>query len=196
MIVIACNTASSVAFENIKTSYPNTPIINVIDPVVKYISNQSIVKNVGIIGTKGTINSGVYSKKINEKNANIQVNTLATPLLAPMIEEGFINDKISKTVINNYLESPVLNKIEKIILACTHYPLIEDIVKKFYNDKVEVIDSASQVAKYINQSLRTKDLKSQQEAEYRFYVSDYTDSFEQSAKFFFNENIHLQEVIL
>jgi len=196
MIVIACNTASSVAYQNIKESCPDTTIVNVIDPVVRYLSKETNSKKVGIIGTKGTINSGVYSKKIKEKNPNTEVSTLATPLLAPMIEEGFINDTISQTVINNYLENPALKGIEKIILACTHYPLIENIVKKFYNNKVEVIDSASQVANYVLHSLETGNLKSDQQPEYRFYVSDYTDSFEQSAKFFFNENIHLEEVIL
>lgn len=196
MIVIACNTASSVAYQNIKEACPETTIVNVIDPVIEYLSKESPSKKVGIIGTKGTINSGVYSKKIKEKIANTQVRTLATPLLAPMIEEGFINDTISKTVINNYLEKPILSGIEKIILACTHYPLIENIVKEFYNNKVEVIDSASQVASYVKKTLEKENLKSQQQAEYRFYVSDYTDSFEKSAKFFFNENIHLEEVIL
>ena len=100
------------------------------------------------------------------------------------------------TVVNNYLENSILNGIEKIILACTHYPLIENIINEFYYNKVEVIDSASQVANYVRLSLEKVNLKTKQKPEYRFYVSDYTDSFEQSAKFFFNENIHLEEVIL
>ena len=196
MIVIACNTASSVAFQEIKQSCSNTIIINVIDPVVEYLNKGSDFKKIGIIGTKGTINSGIYPKKINEKNSNIQVSTLATPLLAPMIEEGFIYDTISKTVVDNYLENPVLSEIDKIILACTHYPLIENIITEFYDHRVEVIDSASQVANHVVRVLDKKKLKSEQQASYHFYVSDFTQSFEQSAKFFFNENIHLKEIIL
>lgn len=196
MIVIACNTASSVAYDVVKKTYPNTTIVNVIDPVIRYLNNQENSNNVGIIGTKGTINSGVYSRKIKKNKPDIKVKTLATPLLAPMIEEGFINDSISKTVVNNYLENPALVGIEKIILACTHYPLIEDIIKNYYNNKVEVIDSATQVANFISQSLKINQLLSNSQASYRFYVSDYTKSFEQSAKFFFDENIHLEEIIL
>ena len=94
------------------------------------------------------------------------------------------------------MENPVLGEIDKIILACTHYPLIENIITEFYDHRVEVIDSASQVANHVVRVLDKKKLKSEQQASYHFYVSDFTQSFEQSAKFFFNENIHLKEIIL
>lgn len=196
MIIIACNTASAVAYEHIKQECPNIKVVNVIDPIVEYLSKQKTSKKVGVIGTKGTINSNIYPKKINALMPNTEVCTLATPLLAPMIEEGFINDTISQTVVNNYLKDKKLKEIDKIILACTHYPLIETIVRKYYNNRIEIIDSASQVAKYIKTFLSKTDQLSQTKADYHFFVSDYTLSFEQSAKFFFNQNIKLEEIRL
>src|SRR5690606_19782547 len=102
-------------------------LVNVIDPVVAKVFQQSKSgEHIGIIGTKGTIKSGVYRKKIHDLNPLLKVSSMATPLLAPMIEEGFINDRISRTVLESYLSDKKLKGIDSIILACTHYPLIKN----------------------------------------------------------------------
>jgi len=194
MIVIACNTASSVAYDIVKKECPNIEIINVIDPIVNRITESKNDSTIGIIGTKGTINSQVYSKKIQSINKNIKVKSLATPLLAAMIEEGFFNDKISQAIVHNYLKDPALTNIKQLILACTHYPLIQDLISDFYTQEVDIIDSASQVALHIKEVLTEKKLLSQQSPSQRFFVSDYTLSFEKSAKLFFGEDILLEEV--
>ena len=196
MIVIACNTASSLAHETVIKACPNIEVVNVIDPVVDRITSSNRLSNIGIIGTKGTINSGIYPQKISAKNKNANVKSLATPLLAAMIEEGFITGKISEAIIHNYLNQKELNRIDQLILACTHYPLIQNLIENFYNDKVEIIDSASEVAKHIKTILEEKSLLSNEKAEHHFFVSDYTHSFDQSAKFFFGEDIRLEEVKL
>ena len=153
--------------------------------------------NIGVIGTKATIGSGIYTKKIKSMCESAKVNSLATPLLAPMIEEGFINEKISHTVIANYLSHSKLKNIDHLILACTHYPLIQSEINEYYNKSVNVIDSAQIVAKHIAQVLKKKNLLSNStEKEHHFYVSNYTKSFEKSAQFFFKENIKLEEVTL
>jgi len=193
MIVIACNTASSLAYESIKKLFPTIEIINVIDPVVNLIYKKK-PSCVGIIGTKGTINSKIYPKKIHEIAPKIKVKSLATPLLASIIEEGFFNDKISRVVLNKYLNKSELKNIDQLILACTHYPLIQKLIGKFYNNKIDIIDSASQVASHIKNVLEKKDLLSNKITGHRFFVSDYTKSFEESAKFFFGEDIYLEEV--
>ena len=113
-----------------------------------------------------------------------------------MIEEGFFNDQLSQTVINSYLNKPQLKDIDKLILACTHYPLIQKDIQDYYQGKVDIIDSASQVAESVKVLLEKKYLLSNQKAKYQFFVSDYTDSFEKSAKIFFHEEIHLEEVKL
>ena len=195
MIVIACNTASSVAYDIIKDKYQDIEIVNVIDPIINHISKYENHNIIGVIGTKGTINSGVYNKKIKSINNNIEVKSLATPLLAAMIEEGFFNDKISQAIVHNYLKDPALTGINKLILACTHYPLIKGLIKDYYSNEIDIIDSATEVAKHIKNILKDKKLLSlQANPRHRFFVSDYTQSFEKSAKFFFGENIQLEEV--
>ena len=194
MIVVACNTASSVAYETIKNEYPDIEIVNVIDPIVKLITTNIDTKTIGVIGTKGTINSDVYPHKIKSVNHNINVKSLATPLLAAMIEEGFFNDKISQAIVHNYLKDPALEGIEKLILACTHYPLIQEVIRDFYPQDIDIIESASEVALHIKDILTDKQLLANQSQKHRFYVTDYTLSFEKSAKFFFGEDIHLEEV--
>jgi glutamate racemase len=111
-----------------------------------------------------------------------------------MIEEGFFNDKISQAIVHNYLKDPVLADIKQLILACTHYPLIQDLISDFYTQEVDIIDSASQVALHIKKVLNEKKLLSQKSPNQRFFISDYTLSFEKSAKLFFGEDILLEEV--
>ena len=195
MIVIACNTASSLAYNSIKKAYPSIELVNVIDPVAQrsYVPNSCI----GVIGTKGTIQSNIYRQKINEKDQSIKVKSLATPLLAAMIEEGFFKEDISQAIIQNYLSKKELEGIEQLILACTHYPLIQQSINSYYKEKVTIIDSASEVAKHVQQVLSRKNLLSQRsEINDRFYISDYTKSFEESAKYFFGNDISLEEVSL
>ena len=196
LIIIACNTASSVAYDIVKQTAKGVPVINVIDPVVRHVANHCQNCHIGVIGTKGTTNSQVYPKKLRILNSKADVTSLATPLLAPMIEEGFFNDQLSETVIESYLSSSQLADIDKLILACTHYPLIQKAIQKYYDGKVDIIDSASQIAVAVRELLEKESLLSNQEPKYQFFVSDYTDSFEKSAKIFFHEEIHLEEVKL
>ena len=194
-IVIACNSASSVAFDVVKKEAKNISVFNVIDPVIKEVVKVCADYDIGVIGTKATIQSNVYEHKIIKLCNSSKVSSLATPLLAPMIEEGFINEDISHTVIANYLSNKKLSNIDHLILACTHYPLIHQEIKDYYNGKVTVIDSANIVAKYIAKQLEEDDLLNTIElTEHHFYVSNYTESFEKSARFFFQEEIQLKEI--
>ena len=150
-------------------------------------------KHISILGSTGSI--GVNALKIaGFLSKDIKVKSLATPLLASIIEEGFFNDKISRVVLNKYLNKSELKNIDQLILACTHYPLIQKLIGKFYNNKIDIIDSSSQVASHIKNVLEKKDLLSNKITGHRFFVSDYTKSFEDSAKFFFGEDIYLEEV--
>ncbi len=195
IIVIACNSASSVADESVTNTACNTSIFNVIDPVIAEASKISTKDNIGVIGTKATISSGIYEEKLKKLCRNRKIKSLATPLLAPMIEEGFINEEISNTIIANYLSSKQLKNINHLILACTHYPLIQQEIKKYYRNNVNVIDSANIIANYIQKKLEEDNLlNNEKSSEYNFYVSNYTDSFEKSAKFFFEEVIKLEQV--
>ena len=196
MIVIACNTASALAFEQVKKICADKAIaINVIDPVVEF-TTSSKAKSVGIIGTKNTILSDVYAKKIQSINNTITSHSLATPLLVPMIEEGFYQNKISQTILATYLEREELRAIDHLILGCTHYPLIEEEIKQYYKGTVDVINSARIVSKHVKNALMNVNLlnnESHTTTKHQFHLSDYTSSFEQSAQHFFGEKISLVE---
>lgn len=194
IILIACNSASSNAYEEVKAFVGDrAEVLNVIDPVVEYVGNDASLSNIGVIGTKATINSGSYSNGIRNLKPNTTVSSLATPLFVPMIEEGFIFDDISNGIIRSYLSRPELKDIDSLILACTHYPIIMNQINRFFNFKINIIDSAQIVAERLKLILTEKDLlNSTGKASHQFFVSDHTDYFEIIAKVFFGEKIELQ----
>jgi len=198
MIVIACNTASALAYETVKDFVGNKAlVVNVIDPLVQTVLANKKLKHIGVIGTKGTVKSDIYAKKLKAKKSSLQVSSLATPLLASMIEEGFFNNKISKTIIHDYLSRPKLKGVDALLLACTHYPLIRPEIESFYGGSTIVWDSAEVVANYVSKVLKSKKIASPQKtASHHFYVSDFTQSFEKSTKFFFTKKIKLEEISL
>jgi glutamate racemase len=197
MIVIACNTASALAFEAVKDFVGKRAlVVNVIDPVVQKISREKGLKKIGVIATKGTIKSGIHASKIKKANINQEVYGIATPLLVPMIEEGFFNNNISKSIIASYLSRPKIKNIDALILGCTHFPLIKPEIAAFYNPKIPLIDSADEVAEEVARLLKKNNLlnTSKKKPVHQFYVSDFTDAFEKSTRFFFSEAIRLHEV--
>ena len=195
MIVIACNTASSIAYETVKDFVGGKiPVVDVISPVVDLVTHTNSIHKVGVIGTKGTIKSDIYAKKIKAASKK-EVASLATPLLAPMFEEGFFNNKISRSVIASYLSSRKLAKIDALILACTHYPLIRTEVEEYYKGDVNIIDTAGVVADSVKAVLKKNNLLGKKKNPvHHFYVSDFTKSFEESTRFFFKNKIHLEKV--
>jgi len=195
VIVIACNSASSAAYELLKEYVrKDTHIINVIDPMVEFVLEHFPGKNVGLIGTKRTVQSNVYARKITEGKKNITLHSLATPLLAPMIEEGFFNNQISHEIIAQYLSDPALNNIEALILACTHYPLIKKEIDSFYQGKMTILDSSEIIAIALKKYLEKEGILNEQlTPQQHFLVSDYTESFEAAARMFFHEAVHLEK---
>lgn len=194
VIVIACNSASSAAYELLKEYVrKDAHIIDVINPMVTLVASRFSGKTVGLIGTRRTVQSGVYAQKINDTDKGITLHSLATPLLVPMIEEGFFNNKISLEIIAQYLNDPSLQAIDALILGCTHYPLIKKQIEQFYNGKVSVLDSSEVVASALKEYLDKNDLLNHGDAFHQFMVSDYTESFEASARLFFHESVQLEK---
>ena len=194
VIVIACNSASSAAYELLKEYVrKDAHIINVIDPMVNFVVNNFSHKKVGLIGTKRTVQSGIYQQKILEAHRGVELHTLATPLLAPMIEEGFFNNQISHEIIAQYLSDPELKNIDALILACTHYPLIKKEIQAYYPHPIPVLDSSFVVAESLADYLTTHHLNNTTgPGENHFFVSDYTEAFEASTRLFFSEKIRLE----
>jgi glutamate racemase len=196
-IVIACNTASAVAYNHLKTLYEGRiPIINVIDPMIELVVANKF-QILGIIATRGTVESKVYQDKLDRRAPNQKYAVLATPLLASMIEENFIHDDISSTVIAKYLNDPILKGIDSLVLACTHYPLIAEDISEFYQHKVKLLLSGPVVADKLKFILEKENLLSKERIqENEYIVSDLTKNFEKSAEKFYGTKINLKEVKL
>ena len=164
-----------------------------INPVVDYMSTRNFTK-IGVIGTKRTISSGTYEKKIKEKLPTATVVSMATPLLVPMIEEGFIFDDISNAIIRTYLSNESLADIQALILGCTHYPIIKNQISKIFNFNVEVVDSARIVSMILREVLDKNNLLNDSgKVKDQFFISDYTTYFEKIAKMFFEGEIDLKK---
>ncbi|GAB3015814.1 glutamate racemase [uncultured Cyclobacterium sp.] len=196
MILIACNSASAAAYDLVKAYVASKAlVVNVIDPVVDFLGHNHKGENVGLIGTKQTVTSGVYLRKVNGLGKGIKIKSLATPLLAPMIEEGFHLQNISKDIIASYLNRAELKEIQTLVLGCTHYPLIKHQIMEFYEGKIQIIDASETVAKSVENLLRKNKLLAERISgqKDKFLVSDYTVSFEETTKLFFGKQIKLQK---
>ncbi len=194
-ILIACNSASAMAFDLVKEYVASKALVfNVIDPVVAEIVNRYSNSSVGLIGTKATIGSQVYAHKLKQLSPQTQLQVLATPLLASIIEEGFFNNSISREIIQSYLNQPELSDIEVLIPGCTHYPLIQEELEAYYENKIPVLDTASIVAHDVAKSLQQANLlnTSSSNGNHRFIVSDFTLAFQQTAAMFFRSNVNLE----
>lgn len=195
LILIACNSASAAAFELVKEyTGSRAKVFNVIDPVVDYVRETYQNEKIGLIGTKQTVSSNVYKKKIDDLGQGVELASLATPLLVPMIEEGYFKNEIITKIIDEYLSNSTIQDIKSLILGCTHYPLIKKQVNEYYRGKVDVLDSSVIVAKSVRAFLEYHNLQNKEtKPTYKFLVSDYTESFEASAKMFFHEDVHLEK---
>lgn len=193
-IVVACNSASASAFDTLREEFSDKVIIiDVIDPVVDYLSSRHFGK-IAVIGTKRTISSGTYETKLQGKSPDTKVISLATPLLVPMIEEGFIFDDISNAILRAYLSNSSFSGIEALVLGCTHYPIIKNQISKIFNFNIEVVDSAKVVAGKLVSSLQENDLINESaKVRDQFFVSDYTPYFEKIARMFFEGEINLKK---
>jgi glutamate racemase len=193
LLVIACYSATSVAYELVKEYVASKAIVmNVIDPMVQHIHTHYTHKKIGLIGTRQTVNSNVYKKKIDKLNCNIELVSLATNLLAAAIEE-FGNNNVIDSLLSEYLSHPALTGLDALILACTHYPVVKEKISNYFNYQIEVIDPSDIVAQAVKKRLMDENLLNNAgNSNKHFYVSDYTESFAAGTKIFFTEEINLE----
>lgn len=180
MIVIACGTASAQAFYELNKKY-DIPIKNIITPTVKSLSN---INNIGVIATKGTIKSKAWETEILKYNKNANVESIACPLFVPIVEEGFANTELANLAVKEYISKFKDKNIDSLILGCTHYPILSDLIKKEIGESVKLINagtiSAIDTYKYLEKnSLLNLNKKI---GERFFYSSDDFDTFKENAK--------------
>jgi glutamate racemase len=196
LILIACNSASAAAYELVREYVGSKAVVvGMIDPVVQYVGQHYAGRPVGLIGTKQTVGSNIYRKKIDQLDQGVDLHALATPLLIPMIEEGFFDGRVSEEVIRTYLDYPVLQDIDALLLACTHFPLIKPQIEAYYQGRVAVLDPSDVVAATVAEALASRQLlasSSSPAPAHHFYVSDFTRSFEESTRIFFGQEVQLE----
>lgn len=189
-IVIACNTADSIAANTIKEMY-DLPIFGVIDPAAKKAVETTKNKKIGVIATTAAINSNEYEKHINKYDKNVKVFSQACPFLAPLIEEGKFdigNDEMRNMLID-YLEPIVNQDIDTLILGCTHYDLIGDIVSDLY-PHLMLVSSSKCVIENVKNGISKDDNK---EADRQYYVSADKEKFKQIVSSFMG-NIDIKQI--
>ncbi len=152
-IVIACNTASSYAFQAVQDQF-KLPVFEVIGPGAHLAVRRSKRLRIGVIGTRATIASGVYEAKIKQENSQAQVFTAPCPLLVPLVEEGWISRRETTMIVRNYLHPLKTRQIDTLILGCTHYPVLRHVIQRKIGARVALVDSAEaiagQVADFLN----------------------------------------------
>ena len=179
MMVIACNTISATCLPELQQRFPEIPILGIINPAAQKIADCCTENNqVGIIATKVTIASGVYTESIEARHPGLHVHTMATPAFVPLIEEGIIENEIMDLTIRHYMDSFIHdNRIDTLVLGCTHYPLIRKNILKLY-PKLNIVNPSYEIVARIHQVLKDKDmLAANNDRENVFYASDLSENF-------------------
>ncbi len=195
LILVACNSASAAAYKMLQEYIGSRALlVDVVDPMVQFLSENYADKRVGLIGTKLTVESAVHRDKLRKFNMAIDFRALATPLLVPIIEEGFFNHKLIDIALGEYLSHPELKDITALVLGCTHYPVIKNKIAAYYQNRVDLIDAAKIVAAFVRSLLTTKGLLATNSPKCSFYVSDYTKNFVDLTKIFFGQEVKIEAV--
>ena len=183
MLVVACNTISSLCLGNLKERYPSLPVVGMIDMTVKHVAGAYPDRNIGIIATSAAIKSGMYVKKLRESGCREELFPLACPSFVPAVEAGIYDgpeaEAIVRDALDEYMEK---NQVSALILGCTHFPFLRPVIEKLY-PTVLIIDPAEIVAQGIKDMIGDRALTAGSGAgEQRFYTSKLTDAFTQAVK--------------
>lgn len=196
IIVVACNTATALAFSTLQDKL-EIPVIGVVRPGVDSALKLSQNNRIGVIGTISTINSGVYETELKINNHSIEVASSACPLFVPLAEEGWINELATKLIAKKYLEPINQANIDTLILGCTHYPLLKEVIQEAVSAKIKLVDSAQAMAIVTAKLLTNDGLLNDQKTkgDLRLFVSDLPARFETVASRFLGEKISNVEKI-
>jgi glutamate racemase len=173
LIVIACNTASSIALPGLQKE-EDIPVIGVLQPGVRAAAKATRRKRIGVIGTTATIRSSAYEKALREIDPGIEIWSRACPLFVPLVEEGWLDDEITYLTARRYLDTLTEFGADTLVLGCTHYPLLKGVISRVAGDRVVLVDSAQETAIEVERILGERTLRSDSEREGSFsvYVSD------------------------
>lgn len=177
-VIAACGTASSVAIEPLRKEF-DIPIIGVLSPVCRKAVEITTNNRVGILGTPATINSGSYNRGIRNLNKNVAVFEKACPLFVPLVENGYIDHEVTYIIAREYIEPLLNDEVDTLILGCTHYPLLTDVIKKVTDNKVNIINAGAEAAIFAKELLASTDMLrgNEKKGSIEYYVSDDVEKF-------------------
>lgn len=182
-IVVACNTASSVALEVLRDRLP-VPVLGVVEAGARMAVAATRNRRIGVIGTRSTIGSRAYAEAISRLDDKAQSWSRACPLFVPMVEESLFAGDVAETVIHHYLDDLAAQGVDTLVLGCTHYPLLLDSIRRVIGESVVIIDAARGTARELRDLLNAQELSSPQlqAGRHRFVFSDRTEAFQALAR--------------
>ncbi len=185
-IVVACGTVSSVALGDVQKEV-RVPMVGVVQPACQKALRVTKNRKIGVIGTKGTIRSGSYEAQLHTIDPSVQVIARTCPLFVPLVENGRLgrDDRVTKLVVEEYLSEIRAFGVDTLILGCTHYPLLTEVIRDFMGDEVALINPGAEAAEYTKSFVEPCDST---EGRTEYYVSDDPDSFSQYASMFLGED--------
>ena len=195
MIVVACNTASAYAYEELKKR-ANVPVVEVVTPGADVACRATKNGRIGIIATKGTISTGVYKKAVEDRAEelgmkNIEIYQQACPLFVSLAEEGWWDKEVTRLTAEEYLKPLKDAGVDTLVMACTHYPLLSKVIKEVMGDGVVLVNTGEATAQVVKELLGSEGTASEgnKSPVREFYTSDEPELFEQVAAPFLGEGL-------
>ena len=190
MVVVACNTASAHALDDLKKA-ASIPVEGVVGPGARAAVKASRTHRIGVLGTAGTVKSGAYERAIRALSRDAQVRSIACPLFVPLVEEGWFNHSAAALIAREYLAPIKGEDIDAVVLGCTHYPLLKPLLQAELGKNIKLIDSAEETAAAVARQLFEGQLEApaDNQATVRFVVSDAPEQFEKVGASFLGESV-------
>ena len=190
IIVVACNTASAHALDYIKKIF-NIPMVGVIEPGAKAAVGYTKNGRIGVIGTEGTVESSSYTKALLKINPRLKVFSMACPLFVALAENGYINKEAAYLIAEDYLGFMKQKNIDTLVLGCTHYPPLKNVIRKVMGKHVRLVDSAEETARSVKALLADLQLNSRAKKvkAHKYFVSDTPDKMKRMSRHFVGRQI-------
>jgi glutamate racemase len=196
LVVVACNTASAHALEDLRSKGP-VPVIGVVEPGARAAVAATLTGSIGVIGTAGTIRSGAYERAIRALRPAARVTQQACPLFVPLVEEGWLDRPATRLVAHEYLDALTKDGIDTLVLGCTHYPLLKPLLAEVMGKDIRLIDSAEATAQTVADKLDADGLRAPEDSRgtCHFIVSDAPGQFEKIGAGFLGEPVRDIELV-
>ena len=200
MMVVACNTSSAVALDDLVTRF-DIPVLGVIYPGAKTAVESTKRGRVGVLGTPATISSGAYPKAIRKIDAGVAVTGMACPLFVPLVEEGWLDNEVARLTAREYLYRlhSLDQDLDTIVLGCTHYPLLKPLLQKVavgvFEQPIKFVDSALETAREVKEMVADKGIPMDEDGQVNYYVTDFPDRFCKVGSIFLGADIQRADKI-